>query len=87
MAVNCCCVPSAIDGVAGVIAIETSTAAVTVNVVDPVTEPELALIVAVPSARLLAKPVVVVALLIVATDVVSELHCTVAVMFCVLPSV
>jgi hypothetical protein len=74
------------DGAAGVIAIETSAAAVTVNVVDPDTVPEVALMVAVPCARLVAKPAVGALLLIVATAGMSELHCTVPVMFCVVLS-
>ena len=37
VAVNCCVFPAATDGFAGVTAIETSTAAVAVNVVCPVT--------------------------------------------------
>ena len=84
---NCWIVPSAIDGVAGVTAIDTSAAAVTVSVVDPFTVPEVAVIVAAPSVTVVASPIVGPALLIVATAGVSELHCTVAVMFCVLPSV
>jgi hypothetical protein len=74
------------DGAAGVIAMDASAAAVTVNVVDPLTVPEVALIVAVPCARLVAKPAVAALLLIVATAGVSELHCTVPVIFWVVPS-
>jgi len=80
--VNCSVVPGAIEGVAGVTAIETSVAAVAVSVADPLTEPDVAVIVAVPCATLVASPVVV----MVATAGVLELHCTVLVMFCVLPS-
>jgi len=87
VAVNCCVVPRAIDGVAGVTAIETSAAALTVNVVDPVTEPEVAVMFAIPWPWLLANPWEPEVLLIVATAVASELHCTVVVMFCVLLSV
>jgi len=87
VAVYCCVVPSAIDGAVGVTAIDTSAAAVTVTVVDPLIVPEVAVIVAVPSPTLVASPVVCPAMLIVATVGVSELHCTVPVMFCVLPSV
>jgi hypothetical protein len=87
VAVNACIVPSAIDGVAGVIAIETRAAVVTVSVVVPLTEPEVAVIAAVPCPTLLAKPALAASLLIVAAAGVSELHCTVLVMFCVLPSV
>src|ERR1700691_6712481 len=84
VAVNCCVVPSAIDGAAGVTAMETSVAAVTVRVVDPLMEPVVAVMFAVPSPVLLANPCVGAALPIVATAGVSELHCTVSVMFCVL---
>jgi hypothetical protein len=87
VAVNGCIVPSAIDGVAGVIASETSAAEVTLKLVDPDTEPDVAVIVALPWPTLLAKPALAASLLIVAATVVSELHCTVLVMFCVLPSV
>ena len=87
VAVNCCVVPSASEGVAGVITNETSAAAVTVSVVDPVTVAEVAVMVAIPWPSLLAKPCVGAALLIVAAAAVSELHCTVSVIFCVLPSV
>ena len=74
VAVNCCCVPRAIVGVGGVIARETSTAGVTVTVVEPATAPELAVIVVVPAPTLVAKPCVGAALLMVATAGVSELH-------------
>ncbi len=87
VAVNCCVVPRAIDGVAGVTAIETRAAALTVRLVDPVTEPEVAVMLAVPSPWLLASPWKPAVLLIVATAVASEAHCTVVVMFCVLLSV
>jgi hypothetical protein len=86
VAVNCCVVPNASAGVAGETASETSAAEVTVSVVDPVTDPTLAVIVAVPCPILLATPCKPAALLIVATAGVSELHCTVPVMFCMLPS-
>jgi len=56
VAVNCCLVPSAIEGLAGITAIDASTAALTVNVVLPVTEPEVARIFAVPVPKLVAKP-------------------------------
>ena len=56
VAVNCCFVPSAIDGSGGVTAMDASAAAVTVNVVVPVTEPEVAVILAEPLLKLVAKP-------------------------------
>jgi NAD(P)H-hydrate repair Nnr-like enzyme with NAD(P)H-hydrate epimerase domain len=46
--VNCCDVPSGTAGFAGVMASETITAELTVSVLDPVTDPELAVMVAVP---------------------------------------
>jgi len=82
VAVNCRAVPSGIDAVAGLIAIETRLALVTVNVVDPVTGPEAALMVVDPGAMLEANPV----LLIVAVAAVLEDHVAVLVKFCVLPS-
>jgi hypothetical protein len=87
VATNCCVVPSAIDGVPGVTTIDTSAAAVTVTVVDPMIEPDVAVMLAVPSPTLVASPVVAPVVLIVAVMGVSEVHCTVAVMSCVLPSV
>ena len=82
MAVNCCVCPFAIEGAAGVTAIETRAAAVTVRVVDPVTLPEVALIVVVPTPPALASPLAE----MVATVPAEELQVTVAVRFCVLPS-
>src|SRR6186713_685444 len=45
VAVNCCVVPLAMPGRAGVTSIETSVAAEIVNVVEPETAPEVAVIV------------------------------------------
>jgi hypothetical protein len=87
VATNCCVVPNATVGLAGVTEIETSAAELTVKVVEPCTDPAVAVILAVPVSPLLANPWLPLLLLMVATEVVSELHCTVAVMFCVLPSV
>lgn len=83
---NCCVVPKAIDGVAGVIAIDTNVALVTVSVVDTVTIPEAAVMFAVPWLTLLANPCAGAVLLIVATAGVFEVHSTVSVMFWVVPS-
>jgi hypothetical protein len=83
VAVNCCVLPSAIEGYAGVTANETSAGAVTVRLVEPLTEPEVALIVVVPLEALLAKPWPV----IVATAAFEEFQVAVVVRFCVLPSV
>jgi len=79
VAVNCCFVPFAIEGFAGVTAIDTSVAAVTVRVVEPVMPAETALIVLVPAATPVANPPAV----IVATVVVTELHVAPLVKFCV----
>src|SRR5713226_572773 len=70
VAVNCCVAPWAADGFAGVTAIDTSTAGVTVSSVEPVMLPLVAEIVDVPVPTLVAKPV----LLIVATPRVAEAH-------------
>ena len=79
VAVNCCFVPLAIEGFAGVTAIDTSVAAVTVRVVEPVMPTETALIWLVPTPTAVAKPAAV----IVATVVVTELQVAVPVKFCV----
>ena len=83
VAANCWFVPDAIDGFAGVIAIETRAALVTVRVVDPLTAPELAAMTVAPVPVPVASP----ALEIVATACEEEFQVTVPVMFCVLPSV
>ena len=87
VAVKCWVVPNAIDGVAGVTAIETSAAAVTVRVVLPETPFDAAVISVDPLPTVVASPCDPEVLLIVATLVVAELHCAVVVMSCVVPSV
>jgi hypothetical protein len=87
VALNCCLVPSAMEGFAGATAIEDSTAAVTVNVVMPLIDPELAVILAEPVPTLVPSPWVFVALLTAATAGVSEPHCAVLVTSWVVPSV
>jgi hypothetical protein len=67
--------------VAGVTAIEANTAAVTVKVADPLIAPDVAVIIAVPCARLVANP----ALLTVAIDAADELQLTLLVRFWVVP--
>ena len=79
---NCCVVPLAIDGLAGVTAIDSNVGAVTVSPVEPLIDPEVALIVVLPAATPVARP----ALVIVATAVFVELHVTELVRFCVLLS-
>lgn len=80
---NCCVVPRAMEGLTGLMAMETSAAELTVSVVEPVIEPEVALIVVVPAATLVASPVE----LMVATLVVEEAQVAELVRFCVEPSV
>jgi methylglyoxal synthase len=82
VAVNCCVAPLAIDGFAGVTAIDCSVAAVTVSKVDPLIEDDVAVIVEVPTPAPVARP----AALIVAVVVVPDDQVTVDVRFCVVPS-
>ena len=87
MAVNCWVRPAAMEGLAGVTAIETSTgASVTVSVVEPVTEPALALMVVTPTAAGRAIPWLLTSLVMEAIPVEDELH-TADCRLCVLPSV
>jgi hypothetical protein len=86
VAVNCRVVPSTMLGFAGVIAMDTSVAAVTVSVVDPDVPPNVAVIVVVPADADVARPLEPDALLTVATPAVNEFQVTVVVRFCVVPS-
>jgi hypothetical protein len=72
-------------GLVGVTVIDTSVAAVTVNIVDPDMLPDIAMIVAEPAAAPVANPFEPAALLIVAAAV-SELHVAAAVKSCVVLS-
>jgi len=83
MAVNCCVAPSGIAAAVGDTANDTMAGGPTVSVVEAVTVPNAAVIVAVPVPALVARPVA----LITATVADEELHCTVAVTSCLLPSV
>jgi hypothetical protein len=71
-ALNCCWVPTAIDGVAGLTEIEVKFAATTVSVEVSVNEPTVAVIVVCPAATVVATP----ELAIVATAVDDEVHVT-----------
>ena len=82
MATNCSEVPLAIDGLAGVTAIDTNTAAATVRVVLPVTPAEVALIWEVPWATPVARPPA----LMLATAVFDASHVAVLVKSRVDPS-
>ena len=70
------------DGSAGVTVMESSVAAVTVKVVEPVIAPEVAEISEVPTFNVEARP----AELMVAVAEVFEAQITLPVRFCVLPS-
>ena len=83
MAVNCSVSPLAMLGLAGVTAIDTSVAEVTVSVVLPEMLPLVAEIVVLPAAAELARPCEPPALLIVATLVLDEAQVTCVVRFCV----
>jgi hypothetical protein len=63
-------------GLAGVIAMDTSVAGVTVNVVDPDLLPNVAVIVVEPAVTDVARPLEPDALLMVATPAVSEFQVT-----------
>ena len=70
VALNCCEVPLAIDGFAGVTAIDANTAVPTVKVVLPVTPTDAALIWEVPLLTPVARPLAV----IVAAPAFDETH-------------
>ena len=72
VAVNCGVFPAPIEGWTGVTVIDTSVGGVVVNVVEPLTEPELAVIVVMPGSDVLASPW----LLMVATAVLEEFQLT-----------
>jgi len=76
---NCVVVSSAMLGFVGDTLIDTSVAAVTVSVVVPEINPDVAEIVAEPSATVVAKPFEPAVLRIVATAVFVELQVTDAV--------
>ena len=69
--------PTAIDGLAGVTAIEVRVAAVTVRIVEPVIDPDVAVMVVAPGATLEARP----ELLMVDTLAAEEFQVTELVMF------
>ena len=69
--------PAEIDGLPGVTAIEVKDTAFTVRDVEPVTDPDAAVMVVAPAATLLARP----ELLMVAAPGVEEFQATELVMF------
>ena len=56
VAMNCCVVPSGIEGIAGVTAMETRTAGETIKVAEPEIAPTVAVIPVLPMAPLVANP-------------------------------
>jgi hypothetical protein len=74
VAVNCCVVPRAIDGSAGLTVMSKSSAEETASVVDPYTDPEVAVMFVEPAALLVAKPKLPTLSLMVATAAFDELH-------------
>lgn len=81
VAVNCCWVPTSMDGLVGDTVMELSEALETLSVAVPDTLPELAVIVVVPPATAVATPLVPDVLLIVATAGAEEPHVTEVVRF------
>jgi hypothetical protein len=69
------------DALAGVTAIETSTACPTLSVAEPLIEPDVAVIIALPTPSPLANP-----LLAILATVEDELQLTELVRSCALPS-
>jgi hypothetical protein len=82
VAENCCDVPRAILELAGVTEMETRVALVTVKVAVPETLPDVAVIVLLPGATVVADPLEFAALLIAATPEFEELHVTSLVRSC-----
>ena len=74
VAVNCCVVPRGIEGLGGAMAIDTSMAGVTVSVPEPLIEPEVAVIVVVPVAALVARAMVGAESLMVATFTAEDVQ-------------
>src|SRR3984957_7743930 len=86
VAVNCCVPPSDMLVSLGATVMVSRVALVTVNIADPFSSPNSALMVAVPGATPATKPLVGDALLTVATEAGVEVQLTELVRFCVLPS-
>lgn len=87
VAVNCWVPPWAMVGLTGVTAIDTSCVLPTDSTVELVTEPEVAAMVVVPTAALVAFPWLPALLLITATELALDVQVTVFVRFCIEPSV
>jgi hypothetical protein len=65
---------------------EDNAAALTVSVVEPEMDPDVAVMVVWPVLTLVASPLLPAVLLMVAIAMALDVHVTVPVMFCVLPS-
>ena len=79
----CFLVPRAMLAFVGVTAMDTSFAAVTVRVVEPETLPSVAAMVVLPTATLVARPLLPAALDTVAAEVLVEVQVAVVVRSCV----
>ncbi len=82
MAESCSLSPAAMDELGGLTASDTSTAGVTVNIVAPLTDPEVAVMFVLPLVALVAAP----AALMLATTEFDDVQPTVLVMSRLLPS-
>ena len=87
VAENCGLAPSITTPFPGLMAMETSCGPLTVRTVEPATAPSVAVMVAVPTPALVAKPCVPRLLLMMATVAALEVQVAEAVRFWVLPSV
>lgn len=83
VAVNCCVVPLAIDGLVGVTWTAVTTAGVTVSVVEPLTPLSVAEIVVEPTLLPVARPLLPAVLLMLATVALEEAQVALVVTFCV----
>jgi hypothetical protein len=86
VAANCCLLPTAADGFAGVIASDNKAGDVTLRTVEPLIPADVAEMADVPGARLVDKPWLPTELLIVATPVLAEAQIAVLVRSWVEPS-
>jgi hypothetical protein len=82
VAVNCCVLPALIEGFAGLMLIDARTGEVTVKLAVPLIDPEVAVIVVLPTVKPLDNPTE----LIVATMGNDEIHVTDELRSCVLLS-
>ncbi len=74
VAVNCCVPPMETDGLSGLTSMAARTTVVTVRLAEPVTAPEVAVMIVVPLPMLVANPLLPDVLLTVATPGTEELQ-------------